>query len=141
MNLDALAADIHRDAEILRTYRETGNVAATAREHGVTEYTVRCLVDPGQADGYRQRHKMMMAGPEWENCICEVGQTQQGRMYCAMCCDGLGCAEPATAERRADYERYNAARRRNNAKAAREERRISRRRTEEAVNMERRSIG
>lgn len=141
MNLDSLAANIHRDAAILRTYHETGNIAATAREHGVTEYVVRCLVAPGQADGYRQRHKMMMAGPEWEGCICEVGHTEAGRLYCAMECDGLGCKEPATAERLEAAKAYTAQRRRNNAKAAREERRYRNRRTEEAVNMERRSIG
>ncbi len=141
MNLAALADDIHRDAAILRTYRETGNIAATAREHGVSEYRVLQVVDPESIEAIKRRVALDKVAPEWAECVCEVGRTRPGRMYCAMCCDGLGCGEPATADRLADYERYNAARRRNNAKATREERRISRRRTEEAVNMERRSIG
>lgn len=141
MNLDALAAEIHRDAEILRTYRETGNVAATAREHGVTEYRVLQIVKPESIEAAKRRVTLDKIGPEWIGCICEVGHTEAGRCYCAMECDGLGCKDHATAERLADYERYNAARRRNNAKATREERRYRNRRTEEAVNMERRSIG
>ncbi|MFA5053514.1 MAG: hypothetical protein WC565_05625, partial [Parcubacteria group bacterium] len=86
----------------------------------------------------RQRNRLPA---EWADAQCTICHTRTGRMYCAARCDGDHCGEEATPERLADYERYNAERRRNNAQATREERRISRQRSEEAVNSVRRRIG
>ena len=77
----------------------------------------------------------------WKVAVCEIAATQEGRMFCAMECDGHNCDAHATAERLEAAKAYTAARRRNNAKAPREERRYRNRRTEEAVNRTRRSIG
>lgn len=65
---------------------------------------------------------------EWQGCICSIGHTQAGRMYCAMHCDGAGCGAEATPERLAHFARYDAARRANNRTAAKEERRYRRHR-------------
>jgi len=144
MNLRLLAASIHADAAILRAYAEAGTIRGAARALGTTIHQVQRVVDPVATAEHiaktaeRQRNRLPA---EWQGAKCSICHTRPGRMYCAMCCDGEGCGEEATPERLADYQRYNVARRKHNATATREERRIGRRRSEEAVNSERRAIG
>ena len=144
MNLAAIAAGIKLDAEIMRAYREHGSIRGAARALGTTIHQVQRVVDPAATAEHiaktaeRQRNRLPA---EWADAKCTICHTRPGRMYCAMCCDGEGCADEATPERLADYQRYNVARRKHNATATREERRISRRRSEEAVNSVRRRIG
>ena len=77
----------------------------------------------------------------WKNAVCEIAATQEGRMFCAMECDGHNCDAHATAERLEAAKAYTAALRQHNRRCTREERRYRSRRTEEAVNMGRRRVG
>jgi hypothetical protein len=77
---------------------------------------------------------------DWQGSACSICQTREGRMYCAGECDGH-CDTPATPERIAAAKSYNAQRRRNNALAVREYRRIEPKRSDEAIAEERRSVG
>jgi len=144
MNFRLLALSIHRDAEILRAYQETGTIRGAARVLGTTIHQVQRVVEPEKSAEHiartteRNRSRLPV---EWQDAVCEICRTRPGKMYCAMRCDGDHCQEEATAERLADYERYNAQRRKHNAQATREQRRIEPKRSEEAMNSERRAIG
>jgi hypothetical protein len=144
VNLPALARQIHADAAILRAYQETGTIRGAARVLGTTIHQVQKVVEPEKSAEHiartseRNRSRLPV---EWQDAACSICRTRPGRMYCAARCDGDHCGEEATAERLADYERYNAQRRRNNALAVKEYRRIEPKRSEENVNEERRSVG
>ncbi|MFA5053772.1 MAG: hypothetical protein WC565_06925 [Parcubacteria group bacterium] len=144
MNLRLLAASIHADAAILRAYAETGSIRGAARALGTTIHQVQRVVDPVATAEHiaktTERNRSRLPA-EWQGAACSICRTRPGRMYCAARCDGDHCGEEATAQRLADYERYNAQRRKNNARATREQRRIEPKRSEEAMNSERRAIG
>jgi hypothetical protein len=143
MNIPALAAQIHEQAEIMRRYHDLGSVRAVARELGLSVYRVQTVVAPEKAAEHtaKTNAKHHDLPSEWAGAVCEICRTREGKMYAAMRCDGDHCGEEATPERLADYERYNAQRRKNNARATREQRRIEPKRSEEAMNSERRAIG
>ncbi|MFA5053390.1 MAG: hypothetical protein WC565_04990 [Parcubacteria group bacterium] len=128
----------------MRAYREHGSIRGAARALGTTIHQVQRVVDPEATAEHiaktaeRQRNRLPA---EWADAQCTICHTRTGRMYCAARCDGDGCGDAATPDRLADYQRYDAARRRNNAKATREQRRIEPKRSEEAMNSERRAIG
>ena len=141
MTLDA-PIDDQAKHDVLRTYRELRSLVATAKALGVSKYQVRKIVNPEAAARARPVGSNHYQAPsEWDGAQCSICRTESGRMFCAARCDGEHCGEPATDERLAEYQAYTAQRRKRNAKATREERRISRRRTEGAVNCERRTVG
>ena len=79
---------------------------------------------------------------EWRDAKCEIYSMVDGSFYCAMCCDGDHCKEPATFRQLEDYRRYTAQLERNNALATAERLRYEPLRTERNVNeVERTVIG
>jgi hypothetical protein len=72
MNLDAIAAGIKIDAEILRAYAESGNAAKVARDLGLSPAYVQRRVGPKKRkDGKRY--------------CCRCGQQLEGEPHYAKC--------------------------------------------------------
>lgn len=124
MNISRLAAQIHADAAIQRAYAETGNAAAVARDMGLSpSYVLRRVGPKRRKDGHRFccRCGVMLEGePHYAKCdAC----AWQWREPCPAHClqhrgmsEGVMCGECVGEI-------------------------VEPRRSEEAVNTERRSVG